>query len=892
MGGGYAPVAKHIFNESLRTFLRKKTVVLATHQLQFLRHASRVLVVDRDSPAAFGSLQEVMQSEAFSVVNYSKEAFEDATTATEATTTDAEGSKTRDSSSRQRSRQAGRSESGRAHSKSASSGSSGSPSGSQKSAASELPTAEEREQRLIRASSQASSNLNESVKVLTPSALESSLAGAEPDDGQPPKAKRRAKAKAAGQAAAAASESGTRRQGTETLSAVSSNFSTYVYYLSSATGSIMFVWFLLINFAAQGLYQYLDFYLSFWTDSVQRKEYQGVEFVPQTFVDELSIGEMASIYGILIGLLFVATFCRSATFFWGTIRASINIHNKLFASIIQAPMSFFDFSPIGILLNRLSRDVGFVDETLPQTAIDIITIFVNIGGIIVLAIILDLNNLFASIGLFAMAFLLRSLCARTITRLKQIEGVTRSPIFTHLSTTLSGLATIRAFRVQEEFVRMFDKYQDTHTSAWFGYISSGRWLAVSMDWLCLSFIGLVITLLLAFSLDSTNASFIGLLISQVVILPGPFQWGMRQLIEMESQMTSVQRIKESSELRTEQELMRAFERAGGHEEDEETGRLLCSSQSSAASSSSASLGSSASGARRASRQTRESLAAHSYQSGRLETPTNEGQVRFVDVSLHYFADEPAVLRSLSFTVRPYEKVGIVGRTGAGKSSIVSVLFRLYPFEGHIELDGVDTKSMSLTELRRSMSIIPQEPVLFGGSLRKNLDPFAEHADTELWSALEAVQLRHLFARHPAGLDFQIQEGGSNFSVGQRQLVCLARAIVRRNKLLVLDEATANVDPETDSFIQRTIARQFAQCTVLTIAHRLITIVDSDRVLVLDRGEMREFGEPYELLQQNGLFAQMVASSAQQAPRIRKLIEEAHRRRAPSPSGSANSQEAS
>lgn len=802
-----APVAKHIFNESLKTFLRKKTVILATHQLQFLRHATKVLVVDRNSPSAFGTLQEVMASEAFSVVDYSKEAFEDATTTETGTDVDAIKSEKRQS---RQSRKSDR------HGEGTSSGSGSS---------SRSPEEVQEDDRLIRADSQASSNLNESVRVIGPF-NDKTKSGLEADDAP---AQQKALKKLTG------SE---RRQGTEALSTISTDASTYLYYASNAAGALYLIWFLLANILAQGLYIYIDFFLSFWTDSVQRKEMQGAAFVPQTYVDYLTINEISAAYSVLIGLCVFASFCRASTFFIGTLRASINIHDKLFNSVIHAPMTFFDFSPIGILLNRLSRDIGFVDETLPATMIEIIMIFVNIFGVIVLAIIIDYKNLGPSLLLLIVAFALRNYCSRTVTKLKQIEGVTRSPIYSHISTTLSGLSTIRAFKVQDEFVRLFDKQQDTHTSAWFNYICSGRWLTVAMDWLCLAFVTLVIALLLAFSLDATNASLVGLLISQAIVIPGPFQWGMRQLIEVESQMTSVQRIREFSMLEPEEKVMKS--------------------------------------------KSSESLSK--YQG--IETVVSafkpeEGEVKFCNLTLSYFSDEPPVLKNLNFIIKPREKIGVVGRTGAGKSSIVSVLFRLYNFEGSIKIDGCDTKTMPLNELRRSMSIIPQDPILFGGTIRKNLDPFSEYSDSQLWDSLEAVQLKPLFSRYTQGLEFVINEGGSNFSVGQRQLICLARAIVRRNKILVLDEATANVDPETDIFIQRTIANQFDHCTVITIAHRLVTIVDSDRVLVLDRGEVREFAEPFELIKdENSLFSQMVSSSAQQAPRLRKLIEDHHSKKVP------------
>lgn len=831
-----APVARHIFDRSFKTFLRKKTVILATHQLQFLRSASKVLVVDRNSPAAFGSLQEVMESEAFSVVDYSKEAFEDATTATETGAEEAE--------SRRRGRQ-GSGQSGDGPSGSSGGSSRQSPGKSSEPDEQRAPSADEAG-RLFRSSSRASSNLNESMKVLSASLL---VDGAKRKPGSATLDDAPAEQKLLRKRTPAGSE---RRAGTETLSKVSSDLSTYFYYTRNATGIIMFTWFLLINLAAQGLYQYTDFFLSYWTDSVQRKDFEGPNFVPLTYVDGLNLNEISGFYALLVGSCFVATFCRAATFFIGSLRASINIHNKLFNSVVHAPMSFFDFSPIGILLNRLSRDIGFIDETLPATAIEIVTIFVNIAGIIVLTVIIDYKNLLACGFLLVCAFGLQRVCAQTITRLKQIEGVTRSPIFSHLSATLSGLSTIRAFKVQDEFVRIFDRQQDLHSSAWFGYICASRWFTVSMDWLCLAFITSIICLQLGLSLNATNASMIGLLISQAIVLPGPFQWGVRQLIEIESQMTSVQRVREFSQLKPEEEALgeqspeqQARDTSGDHDDDHDDERL-----------------------------------AKSYQqaSGAISAP-REGEVKFTDLSLSYFPDEPPVLKRLSFTIKPREKVGIVGRTGAGKSSIVSALFRLYNFEGQVEIDGRDTKGMRLSELRRSMSIIPQDPILFGGTIRKNLDPFQEYSDSKLWEALEAVQLKPFFQRYSQGMEFIISEGGSNFSVGQRQLICLARAILRSNRILVLDEATANVDPETDAFIQRTIARQFAQCTVITIAHRLITIVDSDRVLVLDQGDVREFDSPHRLMQSpNGLFAQMVNSSGQQAPRLVKLIEEHHQMR--------------
>lgn len=205
-----------------------------------------------------------------------------------------------------------------------------------------------------------------------------------------------------------------------------------------------------------------------------------------------------------------------------------------------------------------------------------------------------------------------------------------------------------------------------------------------------------------------------------------------------------------------------------------------------------------------------------------------------------------------------QKVGVVGRTGAGKSSIIQSLFRLAQNEGLILIDGIDVGVIGLHDLRKKISIIPQEAVLFSGSLRFNLDPFDERTDDELWHSLEQVELKAVVASMPGGIDCKILDGGSNFSAGQRQLLCLARAILRNNKILLLDEATSNVDSETDKLIQQTIRNKFADCTVITIAHRLHTVMDSDKVLVVDAGEIMEFDHPFELIQKpDGFFKQLL-----------------------------------
>nr|XP_027201120.1 multidrug resistance-associated protein 4-like [Dermatophagoides pteronyssinus] len=708
-----AAVSKHIFEKCIRGYLKHKTCILVTHQLQFIKQASKILVLKNGKIQGYGPYAHLMSLG----IDFVKIADEE------------NQQKTKKQHDQEISLK-------RSHES--------------------LPNA------LMHHSSQTS--------------LNSSIGGED----------------------LANFITGEALQQTTGEMGTTGSVKARVYWTYVRAGAGFFLLFLLIstNIATQILFNGSDYFLSLWTD----KQTNGTK---SEIIKDFSTNDCIIVFGALVGSLFLLSLVRTTTFFSICMKSSINIHNRLFECLIRAPVTFFDNNPIGVLLNRCSRDMGIVDDQLPPTAFDAVEIFVQMIGILVLVIIIDPWIAIPTFILIFIFHFIRKYYITSARSIKRLEGITRSPVFSHLANSLYGLSTVRAFNVQSTFEKKFDEYQDCHTAAWFLFISAARWFGIVLDWLCVVYLAAV-TLALSITYKTKSPSEIGLAISYAITLSGMFQWGVRQSAELESQMTSVERIDEFSHLEGEKNLELPLEKSPP------------------------------------------------------EDWPSLGKIEFDDVSLSYAPEAPPVLKNLTFTINPGEKIGIVGRTGAGKSSMISTLFRLLPPTGTIKIDDIDTSHISLTCLRNKLSIIPQDPVIFAGPVRQNIDPFYQHNDERLWQVLEEVQLKHVVLEHSNGLDSIIAEGGSNLSVGQRQLFCLARAILKQNRILVLDEATANVDHKTDLFIQDAIRDKFSHCTVLTIAHRLHTIMDSDRVLVLDAGRVIEFDEPYQLLQnEKGLFANMV-----------------------------------
>ncbi|KAK7893416.1 hypothetical protein WMY93_022568 [Mugilogobius chulae] len=563
--------------------------------------------------------------------------------------------------------------------------------------------------------------------------------------------------------------------------------SLYIKYLRAGANILVLVFMLLINLLAQVSYITNDWWLAYWSEKQDELNRQNMTSTNVT--QELDRDFYLGIYGGLTAATIFLGFFRNVIMFYVFVKSAQTLHNRMFSSILRTPVRFFDINPIGRILNRFSKDIGQVDNSLPFTFIDFLQLFLMILGVVaVAASVIPLILVPVSV-LFLVFIFVRRYFLRTSRNVKRIEATTRSPVFSHLSSSLHGLWTIRAFGATEKFQTLFDAHQDLHSAAWFMFLTTSRWFALRLDALCAIFVA-VTTFGCLLLRDQLDAGSVGLALSYAVTLMGMFQWGVRQSAEVENMMTSVERVVEYTELESEAP----------------------------------------------------------WETNKKPPPDwpSKGLVTFDEVSFSYSSEGPVVLHKLKAMFRPREKVGIVGRTGAGKSSLVSALFRLSEPKGRIYIDGVLTSELGLHDLRQKMSIIPQDPVLFTGTMRKNLDPFNQHTDEQLWTALEEVQLKFAVEELPGRLETVLAESGSNFSVGQRQLVCLARAVLRKNRILVIDEATANVDPRTDELIQQTIRE------------------NSDRILVLDAGRICAYDEPYTLLQDHeGIFYNMVQQTGKQ-----------------------------
>ncbi|BFZ53008.1 ATP-binding cassette glutathione S-conjugate transporter ycf1 [Savitreella phatthalungensis] len=502
-----------------------------------------------------------------------------------------------------------------------------------------------------------------------------------------------------------------------------------------------------------------------------------------------------------------------------SIRASRTLHEDMANAVFRAPMTFFETTPMGRILNRFSNDVYKIDEVLARTW----SMFLrnSMQVMFVLGVICATTPAFA-IVILPMAgvyYFVQRYYLTAARELKRLDSTSRSPIYAHFQESLGGMSTIRAYDQEGRFARENEWRVDMNQKPYFLYISTNRWLAVRLE-----FIGSILIFAAAFFAvvsvytGGISAGLVGLSMSYALNITQSLNWIVRQTVEVETNIVSVERALEYAALKSEAASETSF-----------------------------------------------------------RTPASwpsAGEVSFIKYSTRYREGLPDVLKQIDVKIGARQKVGIVGRTGAGKSSLTLALFRVIEAaSGRIEIDGIDTSKLGLHELRSKLSIIPQDAQAFEGTVRENLDPPAEHDDTDMYSALRRVQLipeddgssddetnaSNIFR----SLDSPVGEGGSNMSAGQRQLMTLARGLLRRSKVVIMDEATSSIDFATDKQIQKILTTEFKEATVLTIAHRLSTVIDYDKILVLDYGKVKEFDTPKNLLRDpNSLFSKLCETSGE------------------------------
>ncbi|ELR58161.1 ATP-binding cassette sub-family C member 9 [Bos mutus] len=547
----------------------------------------------------------------------------------------------------------------------------------------------------------------------------------------------------------------------------------------------------------------IDYWLATWTSETFVLVLMVSDF--NCYTNELA-GHSETYYvagfSILCGAGIFLCLVTSLTVEWMGLTAAKNLHHNLLNKIILGPIRFFDTTPLGLILNRFSADTNIIDQHIPPTLESLTRstlLCVSAIGMISYATPVFLVALVP----LGVAFYFIQKYFRVASKdLQELDDSTQLPLLCHFSETAEGLTTIRAFRHETRFKQRMLELTDTNNIAYLFLSAANRWLEVRTDYLgaCI-----VLTASIASISGSSNSGLVGLGLLYALTITNYLNWVVRNLADVEVQMGAVKKVNSFLTM-----------------ESENYEGTMDPSQ----------------------------VPEHWPQ---------EGEIKIHDLCVRYENNLKPVLKHVKAYIKPGQKVGICGRTGSGKSSLSLAFFRMVDiFDGKIVIDGIDISKLPLHTLRSRLSIILQDPILFSGSIRFNLDPECKCTDDRLWEALEIAQLKNMVKSLPGGLDAVVTEGGENFSVGQRQLFCLARAFVRKSSILIMDEATASIDMATENILQKVVMTAFADRTVVTIAHRVHTILTADLVIVMKRGNILEYDTPESLLaREDGVFASFV-----------------------------------
>ncbi|GFS61777.1 ATP-binding cassette sub-family C member 8 [Trichonephila inaurata madagascariensis] len=586
----------------------------------------------------------------------------------------------------------------------------------------------------------------------------------------------------------------------------------YIMYMKACTLPLaLLVIFLII--ATQAMKVGTDFWLSAWSEnSLTRIQNGTLDDSNDTISDEEAeeINYYIHIYAILSGCSILLAFITNISAQLTSLKAVKVLHSRMLNNVVQCPMKFFDSTPVGRIINRFSSDMSTIDKKLPVTLPILLRFILLCLSAIIVDMIVTPYFIIVVIPVAAIYYFLQHFFRFTSRELQRLDCITKSPVYSHFTETVCGLSTIRAFRAESRFTEMIMACIDVNNTAFILVNCSNCWLGISLDYLggIILFIATLSSVFASIYGDVSEA-FVGMSMTYTLLVPIYLNWVVRNLASTEMYMSAVERVRNYSKLPIED----------GPAKD-------------------------------------------------LSDLSDEwpeyGAISFQNVTMKYDSNSDPVLKNITLTIKPGEKVGICGRTGSGKSSLIMALFRMVNImSGKIEIDGVNILNIPLEFLRSRLSIIPQEAVIFSGTVRENLDPAKEYTDEEIWKALEAAQLKHLITALPGGLEAQVSDEGSNMSAGQHQLFSLARALIRKSKILVMDEATSSLDPDTDLILQNVVAEQYKDSTVLSIVHRVQSVLNFDKVIVLDGGRVAEVGNPKDLQEVKGsIFASLVKASHQ------------------------------
>ncbi|EEC47522.1 predicted protein [Phaeodactylum tricornutum CCAP 1055/1] len=580
------------------------------------------------------------------------------------------------------------------------------------------------------------------------------------------------------------------------------SWEVYKKYVLAGGGYFKFfcVYFGFVLSAANGLAS--TSWVSFWTSDSEYERNSQVFYL--------------SMYAMLAVTLGLFTYMRAFLLARFGVRAAEKFHKDLLESVLQAPQSFFDTTPVGRILSRFSKDMYSIDVELSDYfdffLFTSLTVVVSLGTIMFVTPWFGVAILPLGLVYFRVLNYFRNVSRET----KRLESISRSPVYAHFSETLGGLSTIRAYGQSIRFMEDFEGKVDYNTRAYYSNKTADRWLSVRLELIGATIAGLaaVFSSNVAISdsvsgqdSDSNFASLAGLSLSFAISLTSLLNWCVRSFAQLEAAMNACERVLYYTE--------------------------------------------------NIPQEAPPDRAAFKW--------PDKGEITLKNLRMRYRAETPLVLKGLNVTIHGGERIGVVGRTGSGKSSLLLTLLRLVEpsleegdYQAPLSIDGVDVLRIGLKDLRSKLGIIPQNPVLFSGTVRSNIDPFDEYSDKQIWDALSRCGMKESVENMPGMLNASIAEYGENLSAGMRQMLVLGRALLKQCRILLLDEATSSVDYETDREIQRTLREAFNQCTILTIAHRINTIMDSDKILVMKDGYVEEFAPPQELLKdENSTFSEIV-----------------------------------